>query len=94
MCIRDRPYGIGSFIMGGLYAVTVVAGIHHMYTLIDLGQLARYGYTCLLYTSSLRAAGRKFQAAKVLCEVWYGSYNSATNITCFRDFFTNRPLIF
>ena len=24
------PYGIGSFIMGGLYAVTVVAGIHHM----------------------------------------------------------------
>ena len=30
------PYGIGSFIMGGLYAVTVVAGIHHMYTLIDL----------------------------------------------------------
>lgn len=35
------PYGIGSFIMGGLYAVTVVAGIHHMYTLIDLGQLAQ-----------------------------------------------------
>lgn len=33
------PFGIGSFIMGGLYAVTVVAGIHHMYTLIDLGQL-------------------------------------------------------
>lgn len=30
------PFGIGSFIMGGLYAVTVVAGIHHMYTLIDL----------------------------------------------------------
>ena len=34
------PYGIGSFVMGGLYAITVVAGIHHMYTLIDVGQLA------------------------------------------------------
>ena len=31
------PYGIGSFVMGGLYAITVVAGIHHMYTLIDVG---------------------------------------------------------
>ena len=46
------PYGIGSFIMGGLYAVTVVAGIHHMYTLIDLGQLARYGYTYWLPLAS------------------------------------------
>ena len=33
------PFGLGSFVMGGLYAITVVAGIHHMYTLIDLGQL-------------------------------------------------------
>ena len=39
------PFGIGSFLMGGLYAVTVVAGVHHMYTLIDLGQLARCGFT-------------------------------------------------
>ena len=46
------PFGIGSFIMGGLYAVTVVAGIHHMYTLIDLGQLARYGYTYWLPLAS------------------------------------------
>ena len=46
------PYGIGSFIMGGLYAVTVVAGIHHMYTLIDLGQLARYSYTYWLPLAS------------------------------------------
>ena len=26
-------------------AITVVAGIHHMYTLIDVGQLAKFGYT-------------------------------------------------
>ncbi len=46
------PFGIGSFIMGGLYAVTVVAGIHHMYTLIDLGQLAKFGYTYWLPLAS------------------------------------------
>ena len=26
------PFGIGSLIMGGLYSLTVVAGVHHMYT--------------------------------------------------------------
>lgn len=38
--------------MGGLYAITVVAGIHHMYTLIDLGQLSRYGCTYWLPLAS------------------------------------------
>ncbi len=37
------PLGIGSFLMGALYAPTVVGGIHHMYTIIDVGQLAKYG---------------------------------------------------
>ena len=46
------PFGLGSFVMGGLYAITVVAGIHHMYTLIDLGQLSRYGYTYWLPLAS------------------------------------------
>lgn len=52
------PYGIGSFVMGGLYAVTVVAGIHHMYTLIDLGQLARYGFTYWLPLASSANVGQ------------------------------------
>lgn len=39
------PLGLGSFAMGGLYATTVVSGIHHMYTIIDLGQLAQFGVT-------------------------------------------------
>lgn len=39
------PLGIGSFIMGGAYATTVVAGVHHMYTIIDLGQIAKFGMT-------------------------------------------------
>ena len=46
------PFGIGSFIMGGLYATTVVSGIHHMYTIIDLGQLSAYGVTYWLPLAS------------------------------------------
>ena len=38
--------------MGGLYAITVVAGIHHMYTLIDVGQLAQFGCTYWLALAS------------------------------------------
>lgn len=41
----EIPFGIGSFIMGGLYSTTVVGGIHHMYTIIDLGQISEYGVT-------------------------------------------------
>lgn len=46
------PLGIGSFVMGGLYATTVVSGIHHMYTVIDIGQLAQYGLTYWLPLAS------------------------------------------
>lgn len=46
------PFGIGSFIMGGLYALTVVSGIHHMYTVIDMGQLSMYGKTYWLPLAS------------------------------------------
>ena len=46
------PLGIGSFLMGGLYATTVVSGIHHMYTIIDLGQLSAYGLTFWLPLAS------------------------------------------
>ncbi len=46
------PLGIGSFIMGILYAPTVVMGIHHMYTIIDLGQIATYGVTYWLPLAS------------------------------------------
>lgn len=46
------PLGIGSLIMGALYAPTVVTGIHQMYTAIDLGQLAKYGLTFWLPLAS------------------------------------------
>lgn len=36
-------YGIGAMIMGGLYPVTVVAGIHHMYNVIEAGMLSEAG---------------------------------------------------
>lgn len=37
------PFGIGSFIMGGVYAPTVVAGVHHMYNAIELAMIADNG---------------------------------------------------
>ena len=46
------PFGIGSFIMGAFYAPTVVAGVNHMYTIIDLGQLAKFGVTYWLPLAS------------------------------------------
>ena len=36
-------YGIGAMIMGGLYPLTVVAGIHHMYNVIEAGMLSEAG---------------------------------------------------
>ena len=45
-------FGIGSFIMGAFYAPTVVAGVHHMYTIIDLGQIAKFGMTFWLPLAS------------------------------------------
>ncbi|SDZ91658.1 PTS system, sucrose-specific IIC component [Eubacterium aggregans] len=37
------PFGIGAFLMGGLYAPTVVTGIHHMYNVIEAGMLSAGG---------------------------------------------------
>lgn len=37
------PLGIGGMILGGLYAPTVVAGVHHMYNAIEAGMLSSAG---------------------------------------------------
>ena len=50
--IVQLPFGIGGFIIGGIYATTVVTGIHHMYSIIDMGQIANYGYTYWLPIAS------------------------------------------
>ena len=55
--------GIGSLIMGVLYAPTVVTGIHQMYTAIDIGQLAKYGVT---YWLPLASAANVAQGAAAL----------------------------
>lgn len=46
------PLGLGAFVAGGIYSTTVVAGIHHMYTIIDLGQISEYGFTYWLPIAS------------------------------------------
>lgn len=57
------PMGIGSLIMGGLYSTTVVAGIHHMYTVIDFGQISQFGVT---YWLPLASAANMAQGAATL----------------------------
>ena len=57
------PFGIGSLIMGALYAPTVVTGIHQMYTAIDIGQIAQYGVT---YWLPLASAANVAQGAAAL----------------------------
>lgn len=37
------PFGIGAALVGGLYAPTVVAGLHHMYNAIEAGMLSSQG---------------------------------------------------
>lgn len=37
------PFGIGSFIVGAIYAPTVVAGVHHMYNAIEAGMISSTG---------------------------------------------------
>lgn len=57
------PFGIGSAIMGALYAPTVITGIHHMYSIIDLGQIQQYGVT---YWLPLASAANIAQGAAAL----------------------------
>ena len=57
------PFGLGSLVMGALYAPTVITGIHHMYSIIDLGQIQQYGYT---YWLPLASAANIAQGAAAL----------------------------
>lgn len=59
------PLGLGSLIMGALYAPTVVTGIHQMYTTIDLGQIATYGVTYWLPLASAANIGQAGAALAV-----------------------------
>lgn len=38
-------YGVGSMIMGAIYPLTVVCGVHHMYNVIEAGMLAGHNGT-------------------------------------------------
>jgi PTS system sucrose-specific IIC component len=61
LVVRDlimAPYGIGGFFMGGLYSATVVTGVHHMYTVVELGQLAKYGFNYMNPIASAAAVAQ------------------------------------
>ena len=63
LTLLTLPFGLGSLVMGGFYSLTVVGGIHHMYTVIDVGQIARYGFT---YWLPLASAANLAQGAATL----------------------------
>lgn len=63
LALLTLPFGLGSMVMGGLYSLTVVGGIHHMYTVIDVGQIAQYGFT---YWLPLASAANLAQGAATL----------------------------
>ena len=63
LTLLTLPLGLGSMVMGGLYSLTVVGGIHHMYTVIDVGQIAQYGFT---YWLPLASAANLAQGAATL----------------------------
>ena len=82
------PLGLGSLIMGSLYAPTVVTGIHQMYTAIDIGQLAKYSVTYWLPLAS--AANRcckikrpedQIPCTSIITQCIYGNYRTC-NLWC------------
>lgn len=84
------PFGVGSFVMGALYAPTVVMGIHHMYTIIDMGQLAQNNITYWLPLASAvniaqgaacLAVGVKTKDAKVKSLCFPSSMSAFMGIT-------------
>ena len=42
--LLSLPFGLGGAICGGLYALTVVAGVHHMYNALEAGLLSATGF--------------------------------------------------
>lgn len=70
------PFGLGSLVMGGAYATTVVSGIHHMYTVIDLGQLSKFGLTFWLPLASAANVGQGAAALGVAFKTKQGKIKS------------------
>lgn len=55
--------GIGAFIVGGVYALTVITGVHHMYTSIEVGMLSATGFN---YWMPIASAANLAQAGACL----------------------------
>ncbi|OUN03686.1 PTS beta-glucoside transporter subunit EIIBCA [Flavonifractor sp. An92] len=51
------PFGIGAALMGAIYPLTVVCGVHHMYNVIEAGMLSSTGLnTCMPIASAANFA--------------------------------------
>ncbi|ADZ81803.1 PTS transporter subunit EIIC [Cellulosilyticum lentocellum] len=59
------PFGIGSFLMGGAYAKTVVSGVHHMYNVIEAGMISADGINTWMPIASVANVAQGAVALKV-----------------------------
>lgn len=46
--LMNLPFGIGGFLVGATYPLTVITGLHHMYVLIETSLLANTGFNQLI----------------------------------------------
>lgn len=46
--LMNLPFGLGGFFVGATYPLTVIAGLHHMYVLIETSLLANTGFNQLI----------------------------------------------
>lgn len=46
--LMNIPYGIGGFLIGFTYPLTVITGLHHMYVMIETSLLANTGFNQLI----------------------------------------------
>lgn len=59
------PFGIGSLLMGGAYATTVVSGVHHMYNVIEAGMISADGINTWMPIASAANVAQGAVALKV-----------------------------
>lgn len=62
------PFGIGAAIVGGLYAPTVVAGVHHMYNAIEAGLLSSEGINTWMPIATAANVAQGAAALAVACK--------------------------
>lgn len=70
------PFGIGAAVVGGLYAPTVVAGVHHMYNAIEAGLLSSQGVNTWMPIATAANVGQGAAALAIALKTKNGKIKS------------------